>query len=351
MDKIVYLIGTGATMAEMQHQSVEGYLNLKMTEIEKNILKMSKAINGKYKELYDRLTFTPELDIELVISLLEGCTFSESNRFKEICVELRKLFRIYLISQITEQNVEAKIFSSLLHIHKEYGHYMGKNGEELLGSLVINYDSLLEGAYQTVYGGINLGYSFQSDSYSSNISLPPLLKLHGSFNWKVKEGALEVSKSFENKDYEDDFLGWIPPSVYKKPQGIYERIWNKAAELLNECSTLRVIGSSLRTEDFVLLSLIFTSQIKRERIFNIELIVNDEEATGSDEKIVGIIQRLSFLGGLINFSNLDVFPKDFVSKGNVFKEWLEMKINEIQGNKGASLSSDAFLDERLWKEI
>jgi len=347
MDKIVYLIGTGATMAEMNHQGVESYLT--MTEIEKNILRMSNEIEGKYKELRNNFVVSPDLDIELVISLLEGCTFSESARFKEVCEELKKLFRIYLISQITEKNIEAKISSSLLHVHKEYGSDMGKGGEELLGILIINYDSLVEDAFRSVYGKLNFGYPFKSDTYENSSSLPPILKLHGSFNWKIEENTLEISKGFERIDYVDNFSGWIPPSVYKKPEGVYESIWNEAAKLLSECSALRVVGSSLRSEDFALLSLIFTSELKRERIFNIELIVPDEDATGSDENPTGIMQRLRFLPGMVNYSNLDVYPEGYVSKGNVFKEWLEMKIHEIEINKGTSLSDDNYLSERLWE--
>lgn len=347
MDKIVYLIGSGATMAEMQHEGIESYL--KMTEIEKGILEMSINANGKYAELHDRFVLTPKLDIELIMSLLEGCTFSESAGFKEVCEELKKLFRIYLISQITEKSIEAKILSSLLHIHKEYGHYMGKEGEELIGVLTINYDSLIEEAYNSIYGGVNFGYPFKSHIYKNDGSLPPLLKLHGSFNWRINKNVLEISKEFEKREYEDDFSGWIPPSVYKKPEGIVESIWNEAAKLLNRCNTLRVVGSSLRREDFALLSLIFTSQIKSQRIFNIELIVDDEEAAGSDEKPEGIMQRLPFLGGMVNFSRLDVYQERYVGTDNSFKDWLGMKIAEIERNKETSLSDDEFLLERLWE--
>ena len=57
-----------------------------------------------------------------------------------------------------------------------------------------------------------------------------------------------------------------------------------SADLLTDCTTLRVIGSSRRSEDFALLSLMFTSQIQSLNNFKIELIVKDEDATGSDAK-------------------------------------------------------------------
>ena len=266
--------------------------------------------------------------------------------------------RIYLISQIADKKVKPEISSSLLHIHKEYGPYMGQSGEEMLGILTINYDSLLEEAYFNVHSGINCGYAFKSKVYKNDSSLPQLLKLHGSFNWKIKKGrifrknALEISKIFEEIEYADDHSGWMPPSVYKKPMGVFESIWDKAAQLLTECNTLRVVGSSLRKADSALLSLIFTSQIKSSSIngqsFSIELIISDEDAVGSEKNSQAITQRIKFLDRMVNFSKLDVYPEGFISKGNVYKEWLQMKITEIERNKEISLSGDEFLSERLW---
>ncbi len=359
MDKIVYLIGTGATMAEMEHQGIESYLS--MPVIDEAVYEMSKSHGGKYKQLHDNFAIPLGIDIEVMISLLEGCTLSESSSFREVCEELKTLFRIYLISQITKKEIQSSLSSSLFYIHREYGSYMGKFGEELTGILTINYDSLLEEAICSVHRGIDFGYGFKSKIYKSNNHMAKLLKLHGSFNWRIHGGrmfrkkVLEISKEFEKEDYNDDYSGWMPPSVYKRPGGVFESIWDEAGRLLTECSTLRVIGSSLRDEDSALLSLIFTSRLKSRagsgKEFDIELIVPDNEAVGSDEKPRAIMQRLRFLGGMINFTLLDVYPKEFISTGNVYSEWLQMKITEIERKKGTSLSDDSFLRERLWKEV
>lgn len=349
MDRIVYLIGAGATLGEMEHQGIEGHLT--MPGIGENVLRMSKNIGGKYSELHDNFALLPDIDIELIMSLLEGYASSEFARFKDVRDELRKLFRVHLISTITGGGVEANLSSSLLHIHEKYGPHMGTEGEELVGVLTINYDSIFEKAYHSVYGGVNLGFPFNSDIYRRGDGLPPLLKLHGSFNWKINGDTLDITEESGGQEYMDDYSGWIPPSVYKKPEGVIKNIWNAAAGLLGECSKLRVVGSSLRNEDFALLSLVFTSQFEKNQVFDIELIVPDEDATGSEENRWGIIQRLSFLGRMINFSNLDVYPRDHVSTGNVFKEWIGMKLTEIERNMGASISGDAFLGEKLWKGV
>lgn len=356
MDKILYLIGAGAAMAEMEHQGIESHLS--MEDIGEAVYEMSKTEGGKYARLHDDFSLPSGIDIEVMISLLEGCTFSESSSFREVCDELKKFFRIYLISQIMGKQLQPKISSSLLHIHREYGPQMGKSGEELIGILTINYDSLLEEAFCSVHGGINYGYPFNSKIYKSDSQLPKLLKLHGSLNWKIHKGNifrkdyLEISKEFEGEDYDDDYSGWIPPSVYKRPGGVIESIWNNAVGLLTACNTLRVIGSSLRDEDSALLSLIFTSSLKNREStgkgFSIELIVPDIDAVGTEENPVAIMQRLRFLGDMVNFSQLDVYPKGFISTGNVYKEWLQMQITQIERNIDAPLSDDSFLRERLW---
>jgi len=353
MDKIVYLVGTGAVIAEMRRQGIEHRLS--MVDIGNDILDMSKGIAGKYWRLHQGFGLPPDQDIEAIMSLLEGSTFLESSYFIDVCNELRRLFRIHLISQITEQKVKPNLLASLLYIHRRYGFAMGENGEEPIGILTVNYDSLLEEAYVLVNGGINCAYEFESDTYQSNPTIPPLLKLHGSFNWKISDGNVQISKGFETKDYNDDFSGWMPPSVFKKPStGVFETVWNKAAGLLTICDKLRVIGSSLRTEDFALLSLIFTSRVKSQisngKTFDIQLIVPDEDALGNEGKgVQGIMRRLPFMGGMQNLSSLREYKQGEPYTGNVFYDWLKMKTDEIEEH-GVPLTDDEFLTVRLWEE-
>ena len=358
MDTIVYLFGAGATVAEMQFQGIEHHLS--MEDIGEAVYRMSSDQGGTYAALHDSFGIPPDVDIEVMISLLEGCTPSEQDSYREVCDELKKLFRTHLLSQIAAKRFRAKISRALLHIHKQYGRHMGSSGEELAGILTLNYDSVLEDALVVVHGALNYGYPFESDVYAVDHDVPKLLKLHGSLNWRIQaddastEPRLRVSSDFEDPEHADDYSGWIPPSVYKRPGGAIQRIWDAAADLLAKCSVLRVIGSSLRDQDSALLSLVFTSRLRsrsrRAAGFRIELIVPDFDAGVGDDDRRGIMQRLRFLGSMVNFSGLDIYRPDFAGTGNIYKEWLHMKIAQTEKNRGTSLSSDAFLNETLWQE-
>lgn len=345
--KIVYLVGAGAIQAEMDFGGIES--DITMAGISRNVYKMSESVNGKYCKLVQDFALLPDHDVELMMSLFEGFTNLYESEFYEIYDELRVLFRKYLLSQITQKGIEPRLLSTLLHINKKYGKYMGESGEKMLGVLTTNYDSLLEEALSDVFNGLNCGYKFKSNNYNMVDSIPPLLKLHGSFNWKIHGIELEISKDFENIESEEKHQGWIPPSVYKKPpEEIFPKIWGKARELLIDCDILRVVGSSLRNEDLTLLSLIFTSQITSKPPFNIELIVPERSVLGS-ENSPGIMGRLPFLTNISSVRSLSLFDQEELFGDNVFLHWLLKKIEEAE-NKNTEVTSDSFIKEKIEEE-
>ena len=354
MERIVYLLGAGSTRGEMAHAGIESDITMK--GIGENVLRLSEKKAGQYSKLHRDFGLPENQDIEIMMSLLEGFTEAEASEFKEVCNEVRQLFRSYLITEICEKKVRPRIFGSLLHLHKSYGEKMGRSGEELTGVLTVNYDSLADEAFMLVHKGINYGYKFTSDTYPRADDVPPLIKLHGSFNWKVQRRSLTVSRTFEERGYPDDCSGWMPPSVFKRPPTAFRAIWIRAAQLVTNCDVLRVIGSSLRNEDFALLSLVFVSQLKSRLPFSIELIVPDKDALGEDAsegkdgQMTGIMQRLPFLGKLRNLSSLSVFAKESHIAENVFYSWVLMKVREIEGNTGRSMNDD-FIGRELLLEV
>ena len=344
MNNVAYLFGSGASRAELHRQGFDP--DVSMEGIGNAVLELSQERGGKYAKLQQRLSIPPNQDIERVISLLEGFG-SEQPELKEIGEELRQLFREYLISCITSLDLNPRLYGALLYIHNHYGAVMGQGGEKLVGFLTTNYESLVDQAYAVVHGNIDYGHEYLSDDHKYSKSTgPPLLKLHGSFNWRIDRinKKLHVSRRFERADEPDDLSGWIPPSVYKRPSGeVFGAIWEAAAKTLSNCDILRVIGSSLRNEDSSLLSLIFVSQVNRKKSINIELIVPPDEARGTDPH-PGIINRLSFLGSMKPLDDTPAYDADLVQNDNIFYSWLLMKLREAEVNRGTEIDDQYIVD-------
>lgn len=345
MKKVVYLLGAGTTRAELTSQGIEA--DLTMTGIGQNVVRMSEAEGGEFFKIQQGFHIGRDQDVETIMSLMEGSTAEEKERFRPVCNELRRLFRSYLISRIAGSQVQPKLHSCLLFLHRSYPDRMGTAGEQLAGVLTINYDSMTDQAFRAIYGGVDYGLDVEPAAIARQGGLPPLLKLHGSFDWRISDGRLAVSDKFAAPDYADDCTGWMPPSVYKRPSApTFEDIWGRARSLLLDCDVLRVIGSSIRHEDFALISLLFLSQLsRRDRVFPIEVIIPDEEVVGDEEThVVGIMQRLPFLGNLHHFSSLDIYDGDSVVPGNPFQSWLLMKVREIEKKTGESLRDPVLLE-------
>ncbi|GAG25393.1 unnamed protein product, partial [marine sediment metagenome] len=102
-----------------------------------------------------------------------------------------------------------------------------------------------------------------------------------------------------------------------------------------------------RNEDLALLSLIFTTRTQNIPPFDIQLIVPDEVSLGG-EGAPGIMQRLSFLGGMRYLSSLPEYNSESIPTGNVFYDWLTMKTRQIE-SKGIPIAEDELLNTMLWE--
>lgn len=343
MDKVIYLFGAGASQAELDFQGSNKYTLFDI--LSKEIYEISKKENKEYIKILDKLGVETDQDIEHIMSLFEGFSNPKSLGLSEVQRKLRNSFRKILVEKF--HGLKPKLISTLFHINKRYGKIMGKNGEIITGVLTTNYDSLLEEACKDVFGGINYEYKFLSKEYKFFKKAPPIIKLHGSFNWQMKKRKLHVSKKFETLQNLTDYNCWMPPSVFKKPkQKLYGELWEKGRKLLIDCDVLRIVGSSLRNEDWPLISLIFVSQIQNRKVFDIELIIPYDYAIGNEEKgIKGVTNRLKFLGKLKPITTLPIVSRGDVIGTNVFHYWLMKKINEIEESK--SLSNDTFINNLL----
>lgn len=262
-NKVVYLLGAGASQGEFSYYgSSERIL---MQDIVDGI---SRRIENEPVELLldvnNELTIEG-IDVEHLITLYES---SGTQKYSEIAKELKRLFREEIRARISSlgESFSPTLFASLIEMHS-----IRDFGEELVAILTINYEDLIERALQRVKGGINYSVKVinKHSSYCVNGASIPILKLHGSFNWKNEHPIVLV----DNIEHDEDVL-WIPPGVAKRREYYpFSLIWGRARELL-ECDILRIIGCSLSRNDWELISLLYTTQKLRTdaKSYRIELI-------------------------------------------------------------------------------
>ena len=138
----------------------------------------------------------------------------------------------------------------------------------MAGLISLNYEDVLDQAYKEHYGRPNYCFSAADERAPDAI---PLLKLHGSFNWKNvrirdRRRTIEIIPVGAAKSY------------LHAPYGF---IWNRALEILIRCDVLRVIGCSLSPNDSHLIDLLFKAHLEKGKAFDIEII----SFTSEGEKI------------------------------------------------------------------
>lgn len=262
-NKVVYLFGAGASQGELSHTGAP--IRILMQDIVDGITKRIES--DHIESLYDvnnELTIEG-IDVEHLMTLYES---SGTRKHSEIARELKKLFREEIQGRIglLGGSFSPTLFASLIELHLIQGF-----NEELVAILTINYEDLIERAMQCVKNGINYSIKVinKHTSYLVKETSIPILKLHGSFNWK-NEYPIALVNDIER---EEDVL-WIPPGVVKRREDYpFSLIWGRAKELL-ECDILRIIGCSLSRNDWELVSLLYASQKLRTdgKSYKIELI-------------------------------------------------------------------------------
>ena len=350
IERIVYLIGAGASQGELSEKDApRGIL---MSEIATGMSLKIRRKNIRILWDVNNELSTPGIDVEHLITLYEA---SGTKKHSKIAKRLKELFREEIEERINElgDSFFPTLFASLIDMHSIQG-----LDEELRGILTLNYEDLIEQAMQLVKGGIN--YSIKTinnhNSFSIKEDTIPILKLHGSFNWKN-----EYPISVENKIKEEEDVLWIPPGVVKRRE-IYpfSMIWGKAKELL-ECDILRIIGCSLSRNDWELVSLLYSTQKLRtdKKQYKIELIDYPERCEELLKQYI-YLNMVAFLDipevrkHLINeyfprFAGQDNVPEDVLEelkafitpeKHNLFAIWLRAKGENLL-NKGFSLKTGA----------
>ncbi|MGO9090370.1 MAG: SIR2 family protein [bacterium] len=309
-EKIVYLLGAGATNAEIalqkdlsgEHERQK--YGLLVTNVSRRVVKKASRSPKYVKDIKMVSSTTGSLNIELLISLLENVnTIINSNYKTEY---LRRLVKQDISGLLTEDLLnQFYLHKALLELHKRT-----EDKESLLGIISLNYDSVIDEAYREILQR-EPNYCFSSEEWK-NIKDIPLLKLHGSFNWK------DVSICGRKRNIEIIPLG-INKNYLQIP---YNFIWGRALEILADCTILRVIGCSLGQNDVALIDLLFKAHLEKGEAFEFQ-IINSKRTYDQIKGNYGFFPKIKDLNKIEDHLVPDAIETN--EEGNAFEAWLKAK--------------------------
>ena len=343
--KIIYLFGSGASHAVIS--ALDPSRQFLTSDIRQEISKMRKVKNaiGLPTELWNEL-LDPKVDIEHLISILEINYHYDSTQ------KIREYYHDAILNLSKEflENIEINIpnlYSILFDLHSVKGLQ-----ETVRCVMTLNYENILERALQS-HLNFEVDYVFKKNRGKSGIKTIPVIKLHGSFNWK---NTRPISVGKVDKIQSRDAL-WIPPGLDKKKE-IYpfNILWGQAFDYLMSCNTLRVIGCSLNRNDWGLIPMFYTALrlSKNKNSFEIEIIdfadvgekVKDNYPYLNIKSILELNEFKNYLIDVYSLSESDPIPEyiksdlssDASKKANIFELWLKSKRFDLQ-SKGVNIKT------------
>lgn len=307
--KVAYLFGAGATHAELlalNPDLIPEKEGLLISSVSSRVIDKARLDTRYVRSLKMVSSTSGSLNIELLISLIENSKIHDwafkTGLLKDLVAEdikailtSRRLSRFYL-------------HRALLQLHEQRAI---REKEEIAGFVSLNYDDVLDGAYEQNYGKPNYCFTLESEKTLANI---PLLKLHGSFNWSAtrirgQRRTIEIIPLGSTKSY---------------LHAPYTFIWTRALEVLIECDTLRVVGCSLSPNDVHLIDLLFKAHLERQEAFEIEIIASDN--TGNNIRSnYGFFPEIKTL---VEIENTLIPERD---PPNPFETWLKYKSIKMLG--------------------
>ena len=247
--RIVYLIGAGASHASVKsvgspHGILMQDLSLPLLEELRKITDRSLLKDESLQYLVNSV-LDDNTDFEHIITFLED---APSQPHREFAQKLRRAFEKVLREKLDRIEEETRgdavfLFRVLIDMY-----CIRDFPEDLQGIITTNYDDLIEKAihqlgYRTDYG-IHINPSTEDSRHIL------LLKLHGSFGWRDSFPVTLKRKRGPTL--------WIPPGINKAKQAYpFNLLWGLARELLS-CDVLRIVGCSLRANDWDLVSMLFS---------------------------------------------------------------------------------------------
>jgi hypothetical protein len=311
--KIAYLFGAGATHAELDdldRTQIEKGRGLLINDVSRRVIKRARLNKRYLKDITMVSAPKGSPNIELLISMIES---SKIDDWEFKTQYLKRRVRQDIESILTDVRTrQFYLHKALFELHELN---VTKHQEELIGLISLNYDDILDQAYETELGK-DPNYCFSLEKNSPSSKNLPLLKLHGSFNWRGqtiqgRKRTIEIIPFGSNKNY------------LHAPYGF---IWNRALEVLIECDKLRVIGCSLSQNDAHLIDLLFKAHLERLRAFDMEII--DLQGAGDQ-----IREHYGFFPNIKPLTEIEWDLVPDANPDNPFKTWLKYKtIRMLKGD-------------------
>lgn len=335
--KVVYLFGSGATHAVIN--SLDASKELLASDIREKIREKESEIKEVELsvEIWNEL-MDPHVDIEHLISILEtDYHYSSAQKIRQFyhdaIIDLSKEF----LKKINVKTFTPNLYSVLFDFHN-----LKSSNESVISVLTLNYEDLFE---QTLKEHLNMSVNYViAKRNNKKGKVLPVLKLHGSFNWKnTRPITIKNAKSGKSSD-----ALWIPPGVDKKKENYpFNILWGKAFEYLMECDTVRVIGSSLSRNDWGLIPMLYTAmrlsgykttfEIEIIDFYNVGKRIQETYPYLAIKTIIDILECRNYLIDAYRLSSSDIpehvksdMSSNASKKVNIFEWWLKTKRVELQ---------------------
>ena len=347
--QVVYLLGSGATHAVANILDPgKGLLTRHVRdEIRKNEADLKDKVfpPSIWNELID-----DRVDIEHLISI------QETNYNYKITGELRKVYSeaILTLSKNLVEDLDKyeNLYTVLFDLYDVKGF-----AEDISCVLTLNYEDVFEKSINE-HLGKEIDYVIENTIPLTSKKAIPLLKLHGSFNWKnmrpVEVGDMHTFISTQE-------ALWIPPGVEKKKENYpFNLLWGKAFEYLMNCDVLRIIGCSLSRNDWNLIPMIYTTKnfSSKSKTFEIEIIDFPEQCSKVASQYQYLkVKQIFEIPEVLNFLIKEYYPSLMGSKiipedvylslqesitpdkNNIFEIWLQA-IGEDMMDKGIDIKTN-----------
>jgi hypothetical protein len=332
--KVVYLLGSGATQGVVKHATKR---NLRTREIQTYIEEELDKGGGDFSDQIWNEIVKEDRDVEHLITVLDSqYKYETANRVRRYYQQAI----VDLTAQL-ESAIPQNLYTYLADLHLR-GRL--QNIETLSCFLSLNYEDFLERSITSI-PGTTVDYIIDHDPKSDEppTHVIPVLKLHGSFNWKnirpievVNLGSVDADSTL-----------WIPPGIDKKRENYpFNLLWGRAAEYVQQADVIRVIGCSLSRNDWSLIPVLYTAQsLSSHTGLEIQLIDYSE----SVDTIVDNYKYLKFTE-FVDLSEVQaykpfgvawsrddakrIYSSSNAATTNIFDVWLRAKIESLYSEDG-----------------